>query len=1444
MDTTTFVLIYNDMLGDLVITEINYNDPGQYDNVEFIEIFNNGSTALPLGGLSFSSGVDYAFPEFSLPVGDYYVIAKPAYSGWSGGCDTLPYGCGFQNVFGIAPDGEFQSNSSLSNTGETIEIINSIGGVVDIVTYSDSWLGGVTDGTGPSLSLCNVSGDNNLEASWLAATTSVTQACGTCPSTLVNATGTFLANPWSADAGCSLGCTDLSADNYDPLATLDDGSCTYTILGCTDPAACNYDPLATIDDGSCISTTPTSHVINAGMYYYVPTNLTINVGDTVTWINDAGYHDVNGDVNSLTGVSYNNPESFYLPPTSGPSTIGSYVFTVAGSYTYDCSIGSHAANGMIGFIDVNSIPLGCTDLTATNFDPSALCDDGSCTYDVFGCTDPTATNYDPLATQDDGSCTYPPAAMVNLFFSEYAEGSSNNKYLEIYNPSLVTVDLSDYAYANVSNDPSTPGVYEYWNDFDAGASIAPGDVYVIAHPSADPAILAVADETHSYLSNGDDGYALVYGSNPGSPVDPATGGYIILDFIGDWNGDPGSGWSVAGVSDATKDHTLVRKCDVTQGNDDWVASAGTNTTDSEWEVLPQNDWSNLHSHTTPCASVSGCTDPTATNYDPSATVDDGSCIYTDCAGIVNGTALVDACGVCHQAYIYNFITHVATFVDNANLLIAGVDYNPAQELVVFPGDSGDPYWNSSCSGCTDSTATNYDPSAIVDDGSCTYSSVLGCTDPTATNYDPLATQDDGSCTYPPAAMVNLFFSEYAEGSSNNKYLEIYNPSLVTVDLSDYAYANVSNDPSTPGVYEYWNDFDAGASIAPGDVYVIAHPSADPAILAVADAKETHSYLSNGDDGYALVYGSNPGSPVDPATGGYIILDFIGDWNGDPGSGWSVAGVSDATKDHTLVRKCDVTQGNDDWVASAGTNTTDSEWEVLPQNDWSNLHSHTTPCASVSGCTDPTATNYDPSATVDDGTCLYVTDCAGIVNGTALVDSCGVCHQAYLYTFATYTVTFVDNANLLIAGVDYNPATQLLVIPGDAGDPYWNSSCSGCTDPTATNYDPTATVDDGTCSYTFVCDDGDPCTIDTWNAATGLCEFTYVGDGCTDPTATNYDPAATCDDGSCTYPAPMVNLFFSEYAEGSSNNKYLEIYNPSLVTVDLSDYAYANVSNDPSTPGVYEYWNDFDAGASIAPGDVYVIAHPSADPAILAVADETHSYLSNGDDGYALVYGSNPGSPVDPATGGYIILDFIGDWNGDPGSGWSVAGVSDATKDHTLVRKCDVTQGNDDWVASAGTNTTDSEWEVLPQNDWSNLHSHTTPCASVSGCTDPAACNYDASANVDDGSCDLPNGCDDPLFLEYDPSVTCADATACLTLVVNGCTDPAACNYDASANVDDGSCLTTYGCTDPTQFNYDPAATCDDGSCVPFTGGCTDSAAANYNPSANTDDGSCLYPWMY
>ena len=108
----------------------------------------------------------------------------------------------------------------------------------------------------------------------------------------------------------------------------------------------------------------TSYTINTGTHYYTPNSLTINVGDSVTWINDGGSHDVNGDDNSITNQPFNNPVIFGSPITSTVgAVIFAYKFTVPGTYNYDCSVGAHAQAGMVGSIIVN--PTLVTDLNLT-----------------------------------------------------------------------------------------------------------------------------------------------------------------------------------------------------------------------------------------------------------------------------------------------------------------------------------------------------------------------------------------------------------------------------------------------------------------------------------------------------------------------------------------------------------------------------------------------------------------------------------------------------------------------------------------------------------------------------------------------------------------------------------------------------------------------------------------------------------------------------------------------------------------------------------------------------------------------------------------------------------------------------------------------------------------------------------------------------------------------
>ena len=100
-----------------------------------------------------------------------------------------------------------------------------------------------------------------------------------------------------------------------------------------------------------------NHTVTAGMFYYAPESLTISVGDTVTWINDGGTHDVNANTNTITGQSFNNPESFGSPYVSGiGDVIYTHVFTIEGTYDYDCSYGNHAAAGMVAQIIVEPLP--------------------------------------------------------------------------------------------------------------------------------------------------------------------------------------------------------------------------------------------------------------------------------------------------------------------------------------------------------------------------------------------------------------------------------------------------------------------------------------------------------------------------------------------------------------------------------------------------------------------------------------------------------------------------------------------------------------------------------------------------------------------------------------------------------------------------------------------------------------------------------------------------------------------------------------------------------------------------------------------------------------------------------------------------------------------------------------------------------------------------------
>jgi predicted extracellular nuclease len=198
-----------------------------------------------------------------------------------------------------------------------------------------------------------------------------------------------------------------------------------------------------------------------------------------------------------------------------------------------------------------------------------------------------------------------------------------------------------------------------------------------------------------------------------------------------------------------------------------------------------------------------------------------------------------------------------------------------------------------------------------------------------------------------AAITELFFSEYIEGTSFNKALEIFNGTGAPVNLAAGGY-NVQmyfNGSASP-----LRTISLTGTVAAGDVYVLAQASANAAILAQADQTDTNTSWFNGDDAVVLRKGTT-------------IIDVIGQIGVDPGTEWG-SGLN-STADNTLRRKPTVQAGD--------TNGSDAfdpavQWDGYATDTFDGLGSHTITdgdaAPSVSS-TSPTsgATNVAPNANI-------------------------------------------------------------------------------------------------------------------------------------------------------------------------------------------------------------------------------------------------------------------------------------------------------------------------------------------------------------------------------------------------------------------------------------------------------------------------------------------------
>lgn len=419
-------------------------------------------------------------------------------------------------------------------------------------------------------------------------------------------------------------------------------------------------------------------------------------------------------------------------------------------------------------------------------------------------------------------------------------------------------------------------------------------------------------------------------------------------------------------------------------------------------------------------------------------------------------------------------------------------------------------------GCTNPDACNYDAEATLDDGTCNFD-CLGCTDPSACNYDDTATQDDGSCAQNDQCGICGGDDSSCSGCTDPEACN-YNPDALLDDGScilggeDLTLTILTDNYPGETTWEVTN-LD-GAVVAAGGPYAASATEYVEQVCIDPGCYVVTIYDSWG-DGICCSYGS--GQYTISSNG--VVL----------GSGGEFAS-SESTE----------------LCLGSGFGCTD---EAACNYDPEATTDNGSCDYTCYGCTDPEACNYDPTATLDDGTCqlpdpetgcpscdyplgIVETGLGGGVSGTAVSTAAsgtlGLLEVSLNWNNAAGDASWAadmmleiglpDGSCVSVGGYDVSSACPSLgnyaaVWPGS-----WVSSTSGLY---------TATVDlsgaslTGTGAWSFTVINGYSFSggvdYDVTLTLNGLCTSDDVEiEGCTDPTACNYNPLANTDDGSCEY----------------------------------------------------------------------------------------------------------------------------------------------------------------------------------------------------------------------------------------------------------------------------------------------------------------------------------------
>lgn len=496
--------------------------------------------------------------------------------------------------------------------------------------------------------------------------------------------------------------------------------------------------------------------------------------------------------------------------------------------------------------------------------------------------------------------------------------------------------------------------------------------------------------------------------------------------------------------------------------------------------------------------------------------------------------------------------------------------------------------------------------------------------------------------------------------------------------------------------------------------------------------------------------------------------------------------------------------------------------------------------NIPGCTNPNACNYNPQATLDDGSC-DLSSCVGCLDPLA----CNYNANATISGFCLYpgcTQSSACNYNWL-AGCDdgsccFDNCVRINMFDsfGDGwnGTTYTLTNLSGTEIATGTLLSGAegianlGCIDDG--CYLFTVSGGTFPQEVTWTL-----EYTYgnflfggtpplefasggapyeenltIGDagqdgGCTDVAACNYDPDVSCDDGSCCFSNCLTITMFDSFGDGWNNNLW-EIFDPATNTVVDSgtlENGSIGVNNGCLTAGCYIFRINTDNG--FFENEVsYEVVGADGGSFSGGAADQTPFIIGGGSNntGCTDVNACNfdfdatcdDGTCCYSNCGNLLQFDSFGD-------GWNGALMSIFDDNNILVATVGMPNGstaNELVCLSTGCYTIEVSGGTFPgEISW---------LLSVGGSFIGGGAPFSGSFNVG---------------------------------TISGCTDANACNYNAFASCNDDSCVYP-GCIDPGACNYDPFAACDAGTCEFSCFGCTYGDAVNYDAGATSDDGTCIF----